>query len=103
MIVTPEHVDTFAKDGWTKAQVREAMQRATLRPARELARDERCAQGLTPTEVERLGHGTLVPKFRAPEMIKLVVAGGEAGKFGAYVMGWGGGSASQMTTVAIEE
>jgi hypothetical protein len=36
-------------------------------------------------------------------MIGLVVAGGEAGKFGAYVMGWGGGSASQMTTVAIEE
>jgi hypothetical protein len=103
VIVTPEHVDTFAKDGWTKAQVRAAIQRATLRPARELARDERCAEGLTPAEVERLGHGTLVPKFRAPEMIGLVVAGGEAGKFGAYVMGWGGGSASQMTTVAIEE
>jgi len=103
VIVTPEHVDTFAKDGWTKAQVREAIQRATLRPARELARDERCAEGLTVDEVERLGHDTPVPKFRSPEMIKLVVAGGEAGKFAAYVMGWGGGSASQMTTVAIEE
>jgi hypothetical protein len=103
VIVSPEHVDTFDQDGWTKAQVREAIQRATLRPARELARDERCAEGLTPAEVERLGPDTPVPKFRAPEMITLVVAGGEAGKFGAYVMGWGGGSASQMTTAAIEE
>ena len=103
VIVSPEHVDTFAKDGWTKTQLREAIQRATLRPARELARDERCAEGLTAAEVERLGPDTPVPKFRSPEMIKLVVAGGEAGKFAAYVMGWGGESASQMTTVAIEE
>lgn len=101
-IVSPEHVDTFAREGWNKAQVRAAIQRATLRPARELIRDEACAEGLTAADVERLGLDTPVPKFRSPESIALVVAGGEAGKFGAYVMGWGG-TGSLMTTVKIGE
>jgi hypothetical protein len=99
-IVSPEHVDTFAREGWTKAQVREAIQRASARPAHELARDDACAEGMSPGEVERLGPNTLVPKFRAAESILLVVAGGEAGKFGAYMMGWSGTN-SLMTTVKI--
>jgi hypothetical protein len=31
---------------------------------------------------------TPIPKFRAPEHIKLVVAGGTAGRFSAVVPGW---------------
>ena len=31
---------------------------------------------------------TLIPKFRAPEHIKIVVAGGTAGRFSAVVPGW---------------
>ena len=31
---------------------------------------------------------TLIPKFRAPEHIKIVVAGGTAGRFTAVVAGW---------------
>jgi hypothetical protein len=31
---------------------------------------------------------TLIPKFRAPEHIKLLVAGGSAGRFSAVVPGW---------------
>jgi hypothetical protein len=30
----------------------------------------------------------LIPKFRAPEHIKVVVAGGTAGRFSAIVPGW---------------
>ncbi len=103
VVVPPEHVDTIARDGWTKQQLREAIQAATARPARELARDEHCAVGLTPAEVERLGPGTPVPKFRAAEAIHLVVAGGEAGKFAAWIDNWAGGAGSAMTTVKIEE
>jgi len=30
----------------------------------------------------------MIPKFRAPENIKVVVAGGTAGRFSAIVPGW---------------
>ncbi|MBA4181472.1 MAG: thiol-disulfide oxidoreductase [Anaerolinea sp.] len=104
VIVPPEHVDTFAKDGWTKDQVREQIQAATLRPVRELVRSEDCAEGITLAAAERIGLDKLVPKFRSNDMITLVVAGGEAGKFGAYLGGWvSGPMGSSMTTVEIGE
>jgi hypothetical protein len=31
---------------------------------------------------------TLIPKFRRPDNIKIVVAGGSAGRFSAVVAGW---------------
>lgn len=104
VIVPPEHVDTFAHDGWTKAQVRAQIQRATMRPARELVRDDDCAEGISLAAAEKIGLDTLIPKFRSDDMITLVVAGGEAGKFGAYLGGWvSGPMGSTMTTVRIEE
>jgi hypothetical protein len=103
LVVPPEHVDTFARSGWSKAQVREQIQRATELPAGDLVRDERCAVGLLPADVDRLGGETMVPKFRTADAIKLVVAGGEAGKFAALIDNWAGGGGSSMTTVKIEE
>ncbi|MEP6870583.1 MAG: TlpA family protein disulfide reductase [Anaerolineaceae bacterium] len=104
VIIPPEHVDTFAKDGWSKDQVREQIQASSAVPARDLVRDEDCAEGLTLQSAQRIGLDTLVPKFRSKEMITLVVAGGEAGKFGAYLGGWvSGPMGSSMTTVVIEE
>jgi hypothetical protein len=104
LIVPPEHVDTFAKDGWTKDQVREQIQRASGRPVRDLMRDEECAEGLPAAAAERLGLDTVVPKFAAKELITLVVAGGEAGKFAAYLGGWvSGPMGSIMTTKLIRD
>jgi hypothetical protein len=105
VIVPPEHVDTIARSGWTKAQFRAAIQRATLRPVRELVRGAGgSAEGLPRATAERLGMDTLLPKFAKDENITLVVAGGEAGKFGAYLMGWvSGPTGSSMTTRKIEE
>jgi thiol-disulfide isomerase/thioredoxin len=102
VIIPPEHVDTIAVSGWTKAQFREAIQEATKRPVRELVRDDHIREGLPPAAAEKLGMDTLVPKFRSADSIKLVVAGGEAGKFGAYLMGWvSGPMGSSMTTKKI--
>lgn len=104
VIIPPEHVDTFAKDGWSKDQVREQIQASSAVPARALVRDEDCAEGLPLESAQRIGLDTLVPKFRSKEMITFVVAGGEAGKFGAYLGGWvSGPMGSIMTTVVIEE
>ncbi len=102
VIVPPEHVDTFAKDGWTKDQVRAGIQAATLRPVRELIRDETCAEGIPREIAERIGLDTPLGKFRDPADIKLIVAGGEAGKFGAYLANWVSGPiGSTMISVAI--
>jgi hypothetical protein len=104
LVVPPEHVDTFAKDGWTKDQVRAQIQEASMRPVRDLLQDESCAEGIPLAAAERLGLDTLLPKFRDPKVITLVVAGGPAGKFAAYLGGWvSGPMGSTMTTVKIEE
>ena len=102
IIVPPEHVDTFAKDGWSKDQIRDRIQEVSAKPARELLRDEFCAEGLTLEAANRIGLDTKVPKFRDKSQITFVVAGGEAGKFGAYLGGWvSGPMGSIMTTVKI--
>lgn len=104
VVVPPEHVDTFAKDGWTKAQVREQIQKATLRRVCDLMQSEECAEGLARAQAEKIGLDALLPKFRTNENIKLVVAGGEAGKFGVYIQGWvSGPMGSIMTSRRIEE
>ena len=67
LVIAPEHARTIGGDGWTKAQVREFVW--------EHARAE--ADG-----------GARVPKFREPANIKVVVAGGTAGRFSAWLPGW---------------
>ena len=104
VVVPPEHVDTFAKDGWSKAQIRQQVQAATMRPVRELVRDEDCAEGIPLEAARRIGLDTVIGKFRDPSQIYLVVAGGEAGKFGAYLTGWvSGPMGSTMTTALIRD
>jgi len=104
VVVPPEHVDTFATDGWSKDQIREHIQRVTTRPAREWMQDEICAEGIPRILAERLGLETPLPKFRSKDMITFVVAGGEAGKFAAYLQGWlSGPMGSTMTSRKIEE
>jgi hypothetical protein len=103
VIVPPEHVDTIAKDGWTKAEFRAQIQEATRRPVRDLLQDDVIAEGIPPAAASRLDPDTLVPKFRSDDMITLVVAGGEAGKFGAYLQGWvSGPMGSSMVTKKID-
>lgn len=105
VIVPPEHVDTFARDGWTKQQVREQIQLASRRPARELEQGAGgSAEGLAAELVAKIGPATPLSKFRSDEMITLVVAGGEAGKFGAYLGGWlSGPMGSTMVTRKIDD
>jgi hypothetical protein len=75
-----------------------------MRPVRDLLQGADCAEGIPPAMAERLGLETLVPKFRDPSLITLVVAGGEAGKFAAAFHGWvSGPMGSTMTTAVIEE
>jgi hypothetical protein len=65
-VIVPEHATTIAADGWSKANVRDFLW-------------------------ERMHASTdagPTPKLRAPDNLKILVAGGTAGRFSAWVPGW---------------
>src|SRR4030095_2945339 len=66
LVIAPEHATTIAADGWSKANVR-----AFLWERMHASTD-----------------GGPAPKFRAPDNLKILVAGGTAGRFSAWVPGW---------------
>jgi len=66
LVIAPEHATTIAADGWSKGNVREFLW-------------ERMRVSVD---------GTAVPKLRTPANLKIVVAGGSAGRFSAWVPGW---------------
>lgn len=103
VVLCPEHVKTLYRDGFSKQQVKEFLFENTGIPLhhyedgpgegtqmvsqyREITIDgERCYQ-----------------KFRSPESLVVVVAGGTAGKFSAVIGSWGTGPrGSQMVTYPI--
>jgi len=105
LVVSPEHIRTFKRDGFTKADLRARIQEVTARPLRELVPNAECEKGTvarglpaswlgpdgqpTPEALDRP-----LPKFNRPEDIMVVVAGGTAGKFSAVVGGWASGGKS---------
>jgi len=109
LVVSPEHADTIARDEWSKSQVRNRIQEITARPLRDLLPDEESGEGIplkamgltNPTE-EQLNQK--IPKFRSPENINIIVAGGEGGKFSAVFAGWvSGPMGSSSVSRRIEE
>jgi hypothetical protein len=109
LVISPEHADTIARDKWSKAQVRARIQEVTSRPIRELLPDDDSGEGISlkalgmanPTQ-EQLAQK--IPKFRRPENINIIVAGGDAGKFSAVFAGWvSGPMGSSSVSRRIEE
>ncbi len=100
VVVCPEHVDTFMRDGYTKADIRRRIQEVTARPISELLEDEISGTGFKPSfaegkSAEELAHK--LPKFRTEEDIHIVVAGAEAGKFSGAFHGWATGEIGSIT------
>jgi hypothetical protein len=102
LVISPEHADTIARDGWSKGQVRERIQEVTSRPIRELVPDDDVGEGMplryfgiAQPSAEQLEQK--VAKFRKPENINIIVAGGEAGKFSAIFAGWVSGPMGSMS------
>ncbi len=66
LVIGPEHARTIAGDGWSKPEVRQFL-----------------------WEEMRVRAGSqMVAKLREPGHIRLVVAGGTAGRFSAWIPGW---------------
>ena len=95
VVVCPEHVDTFMRDGYTKANIRDRIQEVTATPLRNLVADDISAVGLKAEQAARMDASKLdrmVPKFLNTEDIHLVVAGSDAGKFSGAFHGWATGN-----------
>src|SRR5262245_3412000 len=92
LVLGPEHARIVADDGWSKADVRRFLFGRLHRPVSELVPGRDGGDGL-PEHVLRkfpdaANDATPIPKFRSPDNVKIVVAGGTAGRFSAIVPGW---------------
>ncbi len=99
VVLCPEHVKTIHRDGFSKSDARKFLFQNTGIPVREY--DEE-GEGKAQVHLYReitIGGEPCYQKFRAPESIKIVVAGGTAGKFSAVIGSWSAGPrGSQMVT-----
>jgi hypothetical protein len=87
-----EHVRTIHRDGFQKQDVREFLFNNTGVPVR--AYDDEDGEGVRQVNTYReitIDGERCYQKFRSPESIGLVVAGGGAGKFSAVIGSWSTG------------
>jgi peroxiredoxin len=105
VVLCPEHVKTLQRDGFSKSQVRDFLFHNTGIPLKEYAEDN--GEG---TQYTRFYQEAMIDdephylKFAAPEQIKIVVAGGTAGKFSAVINSWATGArGSQMVSYPIAD
>ena len=106
LVIAPEHVDTFARDGFGKAEIRARIQDVTARSIENLAADEVSAVGFKANAIEAMdeqARARKLPKFRRDEDIHIVVAGAEAGKFSGAFHGWVTGEVGSMPVSKIIE
>ena len=96
VILAGEHMRTIAKDGWTKAQIRQFIFDHTQNSLAHLKRTHRLSGSMTPGDETRLR-----PLVEFPDDILVVAAGGPAGAFSAYIPGWGGKRSSRAVTKEV--
>ena len=105
VVLCPEHVKTLHRDGFTKQAVREFLFENTGIPLRHY--EDGDGEGTQYVKIYKqavLDGEPCYLKFTDPSAIKLVVAGGTAGKFSAVIGSWASGPrGSQMVTYPIED
>src|SRR5499427_6515930 len=92
LVLSPEHAKILGDAGWKKAYVRRWLHERLQWPVRDLIPGRDGGEGLPEHVLAKYREpdrdATMIPKFRSPEHIKVVVAGGTAGRFSAIVSGW---------------
>ena len=104
VVLSPEHAQTIHRAGWSKQQAREFLFENTGVPLRayEGAPDVEGSQMVTKFQEILIDGDRCYQKFRSPESIRIIVAGGTAGKFSAVIGGWvAGPRGSEMVTYPI--
>jgi hypothetical protein len=92
LVLSPEHAKILGDAGWKKADVRRWLHERLRWPVSELIPGRNGGEGLPEHVLAKYRdperETARIPKFRAPEHIKVLVAGGTAGRFSAIVPGW---------------
>ena len=105
VVLCPEHVKTLHRDGFSKQQVREFLFENTGVPVCYFQDEPGEGTQLTAMYREITVDGErCYQKFRSPESLHIIVAGGTAGKFSAVIGSWATGDlGSQMVTYPIPD
>jgi thiol-disulfide isomerase/thioredoxin len=102
VVLCPEHVRTIHRDGFSKQNVREFLFENTGIPLRCYEEPGEGVEQRTMYKEISIDGERCYQKFRTPESIKIVVAGGTAGKFSAVLGSWSvGPRGSQMVTYPV--
>ncbi len=82
LVLSPEHAHTIARDGWSKRDLRKFLWETVVRRPEEGAPPPRGRAAKWTTA------DGAVRKFRSPDTIIVVVAGGTAGRLSVIIPGW---------------
>jgi hypothetical protein len=82
LVLSPEHANTIGRDGWSKNDVRKYLWENVVR------QPEPGAPPLRGRAAKWATAGGAVRKFRSPDAIIVVVAGGTAGRLSVVIPGW---------------
>jgi len=91
VVLGPEHASTIATKNWTRQDVRRYLWSNTTNTYDDISFDGRYGQIYNrnlPKWYKR-EKGARIPIVPSPDDIHLFVAGGEAGRFSAFLPGWG--------------
>ena len=106
LVLSPEHARTIAGDGWDKAAIRRFLWERLRKPVRELVPGVDGGEGLPARVLAKFprpeDEATLIAKFREPGNLKVVVAGGTAGRFSAVIPGWTFAKMSRLVIKRIQ-
>lgn len=93
VVLCREHYQTLIEGGWQKDRVRRFLFEQACRPLADLKRG-----GLLEAPIVPEDETTMVRAVSAPDHILLIMAGGVAGRFSAFIPGWGGRHMSSAVT-----
>ncbi|HBY92885.1 MAG: hypothetical protein M5U01_20585 [Ardenticatenaceae bacterium] len=93
VIICPQHAGTVAGEGWSRAAVKEFLFEKARRPLADLKRVKKILGDIQPGDEEEM-----VTIAKDPNDFLLVVAGGDAGGFSAYIPAWDGYESQPVTT-----
>lgn len=103
VVLCPEHVKTLHRDGLSKQQVKEFLFENTGIPVKHF--DDADGEGTQFVNQYReitIDGERCYQKFRSPDSLVIVVAGGTAGKFSAVIGSWSTGErGSQIVSYPI--
>ncbi|HEY6251643.1 MAG TPA: TlpA disulfide reductase family protein [Candidatus Angelobacter sp.] len=104
VVLCPEHVKTLHRDGFSKQQVKEFLFENTGIPLKHFDDDGEGTQFVGQYREITIDGERCYQKFRSPEALTIVVAGGTAGKFSAVIGSWSTGErGSQMVSYPIPD